>query len=128
MLQSLISSCGRLFRLGRRPSRAAPAASERRIWVRHPTDTTTGYQPANAPGSARLSAGVQDVSYGGVQLLVDRPFDLGALLCVDLPGAAEGCSSSVLAYVVRVTRAGQGQWALGCTFAGELQDDELEQL
>jgi hypothetical protein len=72
-----------------------------------------------------LSARVQDVSRGGISLVAGYPFETGDLVSVELPGAADGSTTTVLAFVVRVAWNATGEWAVGCTFATELSDDEL---
>src|SRR5262249_30566466 len=54
------------------------------------------------------------------------PVEMGSLLSVELPGASDGLSSTVLAYVVRVNGDPGSEWSVGCTFATELNDDDLE--
>jgi hypothetical protein len=102
------------------------AEEERRVWIRHPYDVETTCRAVNTRPEDRLSARVQDISRGGINLLVNRPVDLDTLLSVELPGTPEQPPSTVLAYVVRVVPRGPGGWALGCTFATELRDEELQ--
>jgi hypothetical protein len=103
----------------------APAAEDRRVWVRHPANLETTYRPAGSGDSARFSAVVRNISGGGLSLLVDRDFAPGDLLSVELPGPAEGSSSSALACVVHVAPQGEGKWVVGCTFSRELSDEDL---
>jgi hypothetical protein len=72
-----------------------------------------------------LAARVQDVSRGGINLVVSRPFQGGELLSVELPGVDGQAPSTVLACVVRAEAWPGGEWSLGCTFAAELGDDDL---
>jgi hypothetical protein len=118
--------CLRSVEPGSAPDKGGPdVQEERRVWVRHPADLQTTYQPADAVDGARLSARVRNISLGGISLVVDRPFASGAMLSIELPGPAEGSSSTVLACIVHVKPQGSGEWALGCTFARELSDDDL---
>src|SRR5208337_4158101 len=39
---------------------------------------------------------------------------------------SEQANSTVLAYVIHVSALGKDQWALGCTFAMELREDDLQ--
>ncbi len=98
----------------------ASAGEERRVAVRYACDVETLCQPAITLGSPRLSARVQDISRGGIKQLVNQPFQTGALLSVELPGVL------VLACVVHVSQRPNGEWALGCTFSSELQDEDLQ--
>src|SRR5690242_3805741 len=96
------------------------AEEERRVWVRYPADLETTVQAAGSPDAVRLSARVRNVSLGGVSLAVDRPFEPGDLLSVELPGATEQTRCNVLACVVHVGEMPEGGWVLGCTFSREL--------
>jgi hypothetical protein len=107
--------------------RCAPAAAEeRRVWIRHPCEVVATCQLVNtAPVGERLAARVQDISRGGINLVVNRRFDPNTLLSVELPGPTHHSPSTVLAYVVRVAPRPAGEWSIGCTFATELSDEEL---
>jgi hypothetical protein len=98
---------------------------ERRIWVRHRCTLNTTYQPAHEPDAERLSVQVRDISRGGISLAVDRAFEPGELLSVELPTVPGKPTSRVLACVVRSHCRG-GEWVLGCTFAARLQDQDLQ--
>lgn len=108
------------------PGSDCATAEDRRVWVRYPADLETTYQPATESGGARLSARVRNVSLGGVNLVVDREFTPGDLLSVELPGVADRTRCTVLACVVHVAAQGDGTWSLGCTFARELNEEDLE--
>ena len=66
-----------------------------------------------------IRAKVRDLSLGGANLLVDRPFEAGQMLSVELP-ANKGDVRTVLACVVRVIPQEDGHWSLGCVFSREL--------
>jgi hypothetical protein len=122
MLFRAIASWGRL--VGRRHDPKL-AEEERRVWVRYSCGVETTCRPADGPEPERLVARVQDVSRGGINLFVGRPFAAGEMLSVELPGADGACPSTVLACVVWVEARPEGEWSLGCTFAAELGDDDL---
>jgi hypothetical protein len=67
---------------------------------------------------------VRNISRGGVNLEVGRPFHPGELLSVSLPGAADQDGCAILACVVHCTPAADC-WQLGCTFAAPLDNAEL---
>jgi hypothetical protein len=75
-----------------------------------------------------MVAKIRDISRGGINLLVNRWFKSGMLLSIRLPGSNDQDTSTVLAYVVRATAQNDGEWILGCTFATELGDADLESL
>lgn len=111
--------------IGRGP-REARAPEERRVWVRHACGLETSSRPAHDPDGERLSVRVRDVSCGGISLAVDRPFEPGELLGVELPAEPGGETSSVLACVVRCDERTGGGWVLGCTFAASLRNQDLQ--
>jgi c-di-GMP-binding flagellar brake protein YcgR len=98
---------------------------DRRVWARYPANLETVYKPAGAPDSTRLTAQVRNISLGGINLLGGRPFELGELLTVELPGATEQSRCNVLACVVHCAEGPDGEWSLGCTFSRELTDEDL---
>jgi hypothetical protein len=125
MLARALFTWGRLLGLG---LRSAGAEEERRIWERFPCSIATTCQPANKPAAARLAATVQDISRGGASIAIGEAFEPGELLSMELPSSAEGPASTVtvLACVVRAEARATGEWLLGCTFAAELSDDDLQ--
>jgi hypothetical protein len=105
---------------------AVKVEEDRRTWVRFPCDVEIQAEPTGRGGETkqeRLAVRVRDVSQGGIALVVNRPFQPGTLLSVELPTAEEG--SAALACVVHVRPRGEGEWLLGCNFARELADADL---
>jgi hypothetical protein len=86
----------------------------------------TTSQLVNGKESTPLPARVRDISRGGIQLVVKFQCETGALVSIELPGAAPERSYTVLACVVRVSALPNNEWALGCTFPTELSDRDLE--
>jgi hypothetical protein len=130
MFRLAVRSWNRLVGRRREPGAALlshPGAEpdDRRVWVRYCCELEITCQSAHEPAPLRLSAKVQDISLGGINLLVNCQFEPGAMLSVDLPGS-HSRSSQVLAYVVRVNREGPGEWSVGCAFASELGDEDLQ--
>src|SRR3954454_20417561 len=104
-------------RLGRWQRGDQSPGGDRRVWVRFPSGLETTLRPARGPDGPRLGARVRDVSRGGIHLVLDRPFEPGELLSVELPAAEGRPPSTVLACVVRAAEAEGGAWSVGCTFA-----------
>jgi PilZ domain len=123
MFQNLISLCRRV--VGASPPTVESSADERRVWVRHPSGAETIVQPIQNGSVARLSARVRNVSRGGTNLIVNKCFNPGDMLSIELPGSDAARTSAVLACIVHVNPAGPEQWALGCTFSEELNDEDL---
>jgi hypothetical protein len=126
MLQRTLSSWGRLLGLRRKPA-LEEEEEDRRLRLRFPCSIETTCRPAGTgPGGAGLRALVQDVSQGGVNLLVSQAFSPGELLCLDLPRSKEGPGGwSTLLTCVVWAEPRDGAWALGCNFSAELSDEDL---
>ncbi len=128
MFERTFSFWRRLVGLAERPLPAKPVASDagdRRVWLRHPADLETTYHPAQ-DGSRPLGARVRDISRGGIHLLVQRPFDTGELLSIELPTDIDQEPLTVLACIVRVQEENEGEFSLGCVFSRELSDEDLQ--
>lgn len=104
---------------------AQQANEERRIWVRRPCDLTAYFQSTNGQMADRQAAQVRDISRGGMNVVVKERFEPGAQLSVELPGNGDRPAFTVLACVVHALPHADNQWALGCSFADELTDDDL---
>jgi len=118
--------CGR----SQRDALGGPAVAEddRRVWVRHSTDAEITCLPTGTADGSLLSARVRNVSLGGMNLIVNRAFQTGDLLCVELPTLPDQTATSVLACVVHVNAEPDGEWSVGCNFSAELDDDDLRAL
>jgi hypothetical protein len=128
MFERTVSFWKRL--LGRQSPAAAavavqPAQDERRVWLRFPSDLETTVLPAGGGDPVRLTARLRNISLGGISLRVDRPFEPGDLLSVELPGATEQSFCTALACVVHASQGAEEGWILGCTFARELGEEDL---
>lgn len=102
------------------------ADGERRAWGRFATDRETTIR-ATANGAAPVTARIEDVSGGGVRLTVADRFEPGDMIQVDLPLNGEH-ATAVLACVVHAKPEPAGGWSLGCSFATEIGDRDLESL
>src|SRR4051794_5495398 len=69
----------------------------RRVGLRSPAGLETTVLPASGGDPVRLTARLRNISLGGVSLRVDRPFEPGDLLSVELPGATEQSPCTALA-------------------------------
>jgi PilZ domain len=76
----------------------------------------------------RWAATILDISQGGVRIKLQRRFEKGTGLAIELPGDDQRESSVVFVKVVRVSAQDDGAWALGCKFVSELSDDEVQRL
>jgi CheY-like chemotaxis protein len=102
---------------------------ERRAAVRHLGGQELSCTAAEASRARdRWWGRLCDVSVTGVRLLLNRRFEPGTLLVLDLPSSVREEGRGLLARVVRVTPAANGRWELGCAFTRRLDTDELEAL
>ena len=108
-------------------ARGQDSEAERRVWIRFPSKLDKS-QSAITCEKERIAVKVRNISRGGINLLTNRRFEPGSLLSVELPGPTEQAPFTVLAYVVHVTDQGDNSWAIGCSFACELADEELGSL
>jgi hypothetical protein len=102
------------------------STGERRVWIRYPCQLDTTSQAAQDPEAPPLFVRVRNISRGGISLAVEREFEPGELLSIELPTSPGTPASTVLACVVRSQAQADGTWILGCTFAAQLQDQDLQ--
>jgi hypothetical protein len=121
MLERVLTACGKLLGFGRSPS---PFEEDRRLWGRMPCDVETTCWSTATGADERVPARARNISRGGISLTVSRAFEPGELLSVSLPGGTES-TGEVLACIVRCDQLASG-WHLGCVFASELADDEVQ--
>jgi CheY-like chemotaxis protein len=111
--------------LALRVDAAIPPGAERRIGVRYLSHQQGLCQPVGPARTAELWLGrLRDISVSGIRLLLDRRFEVGTLLTLDLPGS-NGSAHRLLARVVRLTSGNDGHWELGCHFTYIIREDEL---
>jgi hypothetical protein len=122
MFENTVSFLKRL--VGGRPQPEA-AGEERRVRLRLPSSVQTVVHSTNGAEPLQLPARVRNVSRGGINLVLDRPFEPGSIVSIELPGQEGQTASTVLACVVHATPAGDGGWSVGCTFSRELSDADL---
>ena len=84
----------------------------------------TTCQPPSAWSQDPWPATIRDISTTAVHLTLNRRFERGSGMAIELPGA-DGAFSTVLARVAEVRTLTSGTWLLVCTFVSELADDEV---
>jgi hypothetical protein len=84
-------------------------------------------QPAAArsDGDSTWAGTIRDLSRGGLGLILERRFEPGTVLFIELPGLD---GRTLLARVANITRLPQGSWLLGCAFSSKLGDEEVQRL
>ncbi len=109
------------------------AASDQRTGMRFLSQVEAvfqplGAQPLGSPDPDRHPAQVLNISASGMGLLVPSAIETGTLLSIDLSPPAGSFRRTMLACVVHATSHSPGQWALGCNFIHELDEDDLQAL
>jgi PilZ domain len=108
-------------------SRQRRLETERRAWIRFPSDAGISSQPLT-PSKNELDTGwlgtVRDVSPVGIRLAMSQRCERGTALIVELSAESnEGLRLPVR--VVHATQEANGQWIIGCELARELSPQEL---
>jgi hypothetical protein len=99
---------------------------ERRQWLRYRSHASTRIQIVQNPDNAKQMARVDNVSLGGIRLLVDQPQPAGSLLHIEVPQSPRPDPQNLLVCVVNVFTGEPCVCALGCSFIRELTSEELQ--
>jgi hypothetical protein len=104
--------------------------SSLRVCERQACNLRTSCHPVAARTGADLlwSAKVRDISPRGVGLVLDRRFEPGTALAIEVPEAPARPAETLLVRVAHATELPGGQWLLGCSFLNELGSDEIQLL
>src|SRR5947209_4745123 len=99
---------------------------ECRVYERYPSEGATSCQPIAPPGAddMKWSAIIRDVSVGGIGLLINRRFERGVGLAIELPEASADSYYTAFARVIHI-RPQNGGWFHGCAFVGQLSEEGL---
>jgi serine/threonine protein kinase len=117
-----------------RKSSAGNPGPERRASVRYPCSLPTQCNRSSSIHEGETEpqdcweATVQDLSAEGIGILVNRRFEPGTILTVDLRNSKQGFQRSMELRVIHVRRAARGSWFHGCIFAEPLSKLELRKL
>jgi hypothetical protein len=93
---------------------------------RHACEVQTTCQPPSGWVKDPWPAIIRDIGTSGMSLMLNRRFERGSGLAIELP-SEDGTSSTVLARIVQVSTH-PGGWLLSCMFIGELSDEEVQQV
>jgi serine/threonine protein kinase len=104
------------------------AGGERRAEVRFASNAETSCKAVLGERRLRWTAVVLDVSRSGLRMELNRRFERGTWLQVDLPPARDGVSRQVLVRVAHVRSRPPRKWVIGAAFERTLAADELEVL
>ncbi len=121
-----------------RGSRDRPTAMhqprERRVEVRYPCAVDTrcnrglSIHPLQAGPQDTWDGAVKDLSVNGIGLVLNRRFEQGTMLTVDLRSPDGSLNRSLEMRVARVRPASRGCWFHGCVFEQPLSKEDLRKL
>ncbi len=98
---------------------------DRRVWVRYFCDLESTCHSGKGPDEVSWSARVLDISRGGLSLQLNRAFEPGSILSVDIPLGPNLAPRSLLVKVVHAKNQGPGNWSLGCALEKNLDEEDL---
>jgi hypothetical protein len=104
----------------------APVEGERRVATRHSSTLRITCYPVGGGLAERRNARVRNVSKTGVGLVLDRHWQSGTALVIELP-LAEGIRLA-RGRVVHATSQPGGCFLVGCSFDQHLSDEEVQAL
>jgi hypothetical protein len=80
------------------------------------------------PSFQSYHALVREVAFRSIGLLLEKPFEAGTVLAIQMRSRHTGFSGILSAQVQHTTQQADGTWLLGCTLSRSLTDDEIFQL
>jgi hypothetical protein len=102
------------------------ADRERRAWVRYPSRSGGSLQLRESETELGWWALIQDVSQGGMALVLPRRVAPGTVLLIDEPPVRAENQGRALA--MRVVHAGphaRGRWIVGCQFSEPISEQAI---
>lgn len=76
----------------------------------------------------KLEVWVKNLSKGGIGITLSQPLEFGAEIIVSLKSDDLKTSFQKRSRVIHSTQEVDGSWRVGCEFASELSEDELDAL
>lgn len=110
------------------PLPAEEPGHERRAAVRQRFDWDVACELTSYGVGERWTAQVRDISVEGLGLVLDRAFESGTVLEVELASRDGTLAYTVVARVSHSRPLDAGRWLVGCSFVGRVNDDELRDL
>jgi hypothetical protein len=99
---------------------------ERRAAVRHLSTWQSSCVEEATP--AEWPARVKDISTTGIGLYTERPFEPGTRLGVELQSPDKTLAYTLMTHVMHASLREDEGWLIGCEFARELSEHELQRL
>jgi hypothetical protein len=100
-------------------------AEDRRAYRRYPADLQVSCRALGAARADSWPARLRDISTGGIGLVLERRFEAGTLLAVDLANTPSGSARTLLSRVMHVRALPEREWLLGLALLREMGEDEL---
>jgi len=122
---------------GRTSQEFSEEKADRRVHARYPCRLNGLCKPVGRHQTGKPWKGwIEDVSKEGVRLTLNRRFEPGSLIAVEVDVSKEelaqifhsAISRFFLAKVVRVLRRKDMKWSLGCRLVKKFSDDDLDSL
>src|SRR5260370_30006423 len=98
---------------------------DRRVWVRYSCDLQSTCHSQKGTDELSWSARVRDISRGGLNLQLNRFFEPGSILSVDVPLGPDLTTRALIVRVVHALNFGPASWSLGCAFEKPLEEEDL---
>ena len=107
----------------------SPASGERRIWVRQLCKLDGSCKVLVPDGAQqRWRARMRDISEGGVGLFLNRRFEVGTLLILELPSVDGQTAHLLLVRVLRLVSLAIDKWFLGCSLNPDIDNEDVKAL
>lgn len=104
----------------------ASRPQERRAALRYPCDLPTVCRLSAVPDSEAWSSRVQNISLGGLALILGKQLQSGTPLDIELPGKIRSERRNVQIRVIHSRSRNAGDWLLGAAFPQQLNTDDLQ--
>jgi hypothetical protein len=106
-------------------SDASPASAERRFPERYICSRPFDVMLIARPHLQAHRAVVHDFCRQGLGIVIDRSFEIGTLVAIELQSARAGISCVLSGTICHATQQPDGKWRLGCTLSRRLTDHEI---
>ncbi len=108
------------------PVPACAATEERRAFPRYPVDWEVVCKALAGGRGDSWKARLRDVSAGGIGVVLERRFERGTTLTVQLQNGSAEAPRTLLARVMHATRLPEGEWLLGLSLLRQLSEEQLQ--
>lgn len=103
-----------------------PPAFERRILLRYQFAMGATGRAISTSAKEPWAGTTQDISAGGIALVMDKRLQAGSLITIKLQSQTELFTRALMARVLHARARDKGGWVHGCSFPSKLREDELQ--